>query len=147
MSTPSAAEALARLRHELAHPPFHAVLRPQALEADPATGRVAVRLPYRPDFGRAAGSGHVHGGVIAALIDLTAHAAVAVQTQRMAPTIDLRIDYLRPAPAGDLIARGHTLQLGRTIARTDVEVVDAADGRVVAVGRGTFSVHVPSPKE
>ncbi|WP_299450351.1 PaaI family thioesterase [uncultured Pigmentiphaga sp.] len=143
MTAPSAEEALARLRHELAHPPFHAVLRPEALEADPAEGRVAVRLPYRPEFGRAADSPHVHGGVVAALIDLTAHAAVAVQIRRMAPTIDLRIDYLRPAPAADLIAWARTLQLGRTVARIDVKIADAT-GKVVAVGRGTFGTQAPS---
>ena len=31
------------------------------------------------------------------LIDLAGHAAVAVKIGRMAPTIDLRIDYMRPA--------------------------------------------------
>ncbi len=56
----------------------------------------------------------------------------------MTPTIDLRIDYLRAADGGDLIARAKLLKAGRTIARVDVTVEDSK-GRLVAVGRGTFS--------
>ena len=133
-----AAVALARLRHELAHPPFHAVLRPEAVSADPDTGTVVIRLPYQAAFGRAATSGDVHGGVVAALIDLAGHAAVAVQIGRMAPTIDLRIDYLRPAPAQDLFATARTLKVGRAVARVDIEVRDAS-GKLAAAGRGAFS--------
>ncbi|WP_459615186.1 PaaI family thioesterase [Bordetella sp. 2513F-2] len=136
---PDSAEAMRRLQHELAHPPFHAVLGPQAVAADAAQGVVVVRLPYQPAFGRAAGSDAVHGGVVAALIDLSAHAAVAVQTGRMAPTIDLRIDYLRPAPAADLYATARTLKVGRAVARVDVEIRAAADAPLLAAGRGTFS--------
>lgn len=133
--------AMARLRHELAHPPFHSVLRPEAIDAS-LDGQVTILLPYQPVFGRAADSGNVHGGVLAALIDLSAHAAVAVQTGRMAPTVDLRIDYLLAAPAADLIARARTLRVGRNLARADVEIMAAAGGPVIAVGRGTFSTFV-----
>lgn len=134
----SANDALARLREELAHPPFHAVLQPQAVLADPETGTVVIRLPYQPLFGRAGNSPQVHGGVVAALIDLAGHAAVAVQIGRMAPTIDLRIDYLRPAAAQDLTATARTLKVGRAVSRVDIEIRDE-DGKLTAVGRGTFS--------
>lgn len=76
---------------------------------------------------------------MAALIDLTAHAAVAVQTGAVAPTIDLRVDYLRASPGVALRAVGRVLRLGASIARADVEVW-AGPERLVAVGRGTFQV-------
>lgn len=138
-------EALVRLRHELDHPPFHqSVLKPQAVRVDLAAGLVEIRLPYRADFRRAADVDDIHGGVIASLIDLAAHAAVAVQTGRMAPTIDLRIDYLRGASGADLIATARTLRVGRTIARADVVIASATRPDVaVAVGRGTFSTYQP----
>ena len=53
------------------------------------------------------------GGIIASLADLVAHAAIAVQVQRMVPTIDLRIGYLRAAPEGDLTATGRVLIVSR----------------------------------
>jgi hypothetical protein len=45
--------ALARLREELKRPPFHEVLRPQALDADPSNGTVTIALDYRDGFARA----------------------------------------------------------------------------------------------
>jgi uncharacterized protein (TIGR00369 family) len=129
-------DTLARLRIKVERPPFHAVLRPEPVAVE--AGTVVIRLRYRPEFRRAPDDAGYHGGVIAALIDLTAHAAVAIHVERTVPTVDLRIDYLRAAPGTDLIARGKVLRAGRSIARADVEVLDAAD-TIIAVGRGTYS--------
>ncbi|MDB5363262.1 MAG: hypothetical protein JWO51_4559 [Rhodospirillales bacterium] len=131
-------DPLDRLRDELARPPYHAFLRPHAERADPESGTVVIALPFRPEFRRAPDGPGYHGGIIAALIDLAAHAAVAVKIGRMAPTIDLRIDYLRVASDTDLRATAKLLRAGRSIGLADVEVTDG-DGRMIAVGRGTFS--------
>jgi uncharacterized protein (TIGR00369 family) len=134
---PPATEAFARLEQEMRRPPFHAILRPEAHDVDAETGDVVIRLPFRPELSMDPVIQAYHGGVIATLIDLAGHAAVAVQLGKPAPTIDLRIDYLRPAPGVTLFARARVLRMGRSVARADVEVV--ADGILVAVGRGTFS--------
>ena len=130
--------ALARLREEMERPPFHRVLRLQAIDADPDTGTVTIALGYRDELARAPNEQSFHGGVIAALIDLAGHAAVAVKMGRMAPTIDLRIDYLRRADGGEVIARARLLKAGRSVARVDIDVTDTK-GRLIAVGRGSFS--------
>jgi uncharacterized protein (TIGR00369 family) len=130
--------ALARLREEMERPPYHHVLQPQAMDVDPAAGTVTIALNYRDGLARAPNQKSFHGGVIAALIDLAGHAAVAVKIGRMAPTIDLRIDYLRPSDGADLIAKARLLKAGRTVARVDIDVTDT-QGRLIAVGRGSFS--------
>lgn len=130
--------ALARLREEMERPPFHRVLRPQAIDADPDTGTVTIALGYRDELARAPNEQSFHGGVIAALIDLAGHAAVAVKMGRMAPTIDLRIDYLRPSDGGEVIARAQLLKAGRSVACVDIDVTDTK-GRLIAAGRGSFS--------
>lgn len=130
--------ALARLREEMEGPPFHQVLRPEPVAANPEKGTVTIRLAFRDELARAKGDIAFHGGVIASLIDLAGHAAVAVKTGRMAPTIDLRIDYLRPAEGDSLVAEAKLLKMGRTVARVDIEVKDM-HGREIALGRGTFS--------
>jgi len=130
--------ALARLREEIQGPPFHQLLRPEAIDADPASGTVTIRLAFRSVLARAEGDNALHGGVVASLIDLAGHAAVAVKIGRKAPTIDLRIDYLRPAEGDSLIAHAKLLKAGRTVARVDIDVRDTRD-RTVALGRGTFS--------
>lgn len=54
------------------------------------------------------------------------------------PTIDLRIDWLRPARAGDLVATGRVVKTGRRVSIADVEVHDAL-GQLVAIGRGLYA--------
>ena len=138
--------ALARLRDELKRPPFHAVLRPRAIDADPDGGTVTIALDYRNQLGRAPRDKSFHGGVIATLIDLAGHAAVAVKIGKMAPTIDLRIDYLRPSTGESIIARARLLKAGSTLARVDIDVTDT-EGRLIAVGRGSFSTAFEPPRD
>jgi uncharacterized protein (TIGR00369 family) len=54
------------------------------------------------------------------------------------PTIDLRVDYLRPARRGTLRALARAVKVGRTVGVADVELRDANDA-VVAVGRCAYS--------
>jgi uncharacterized protein (TIGR00369 family) len=53
-------------------------------------------------------------------------------------TIDLRVDYLRPALRGDLAAVARAVKVGRTVGVADVELRDQK-GAVVAIGRGAYS--------
>jgi uncharacterized protein (TIGR00369 family) len=138
--------ALARLCEELERPPFHAVLRPRAIDADPDSGNVTVALDYRDELARAPDDKSFHGGVIATLIDLAGHAAVAVKIGKMAPTIDLRIDYLRPSTGESIVARARLLKVGRMLARVDIDVTDT-QGRPIAVGRGSFSTALEPPAD
>jgi uncharacterized protein (TIGR00369 family) len=138
VTAPDEEGPLARLRAELARCPYHGFLRLEAVSADEQTRSVVVRLVNRPEFGLAPDDDAVHGGVLAALVDVTGHAAVACATGRVSPTVDLRIDFLAMARGEELTAMGRLLKAGRTIARADVEVRDAQSALVV-VGRGTFS--------
>jgi uncharacterized protein (TIGR00369 family) len=101
-------------------------------------GEVAIRLPFRDESLRADGSDWLHGGVISALIDIAGDYAIVTKTGLGVPTIDLRIDWLRPARQGDLVATGRVVKLGRSIAIADIEVHDAR-GELVAVGRGAYA--------
>lgn len=128
---------LERLKVEMARAPYHAFLEPDPVAVDEAAGEVRVLFRSKPEFRRAYDSEDWHGGVIAAMCDIAAHAAVAVRLGDFAPTIDLRVDFLAPA-RGDLVAKGRLLRLGRSIGRADVEVADSS-GKLVAVGRAVFS--------
>ena len=101
-------------------------------------GRVELRLPFRDEFLRADGSDWLHGGVVSALIDIAGDYAVITETEVGVPTIDMRVDYLRPARRGDLLATARTLRVGRTVSVADVEVRDS-QGTLVAVGRAVYA--------
>jgi len=121
---------------EVHHSPFHRLL---GLEMDRAEdGVVEMRLPWRDELGRDDGSDWFHGGVISALIDIAGDYAIASKLGRGVPTIDLRVDYLRPARRGDLRALARAVKVGRTVGVADVELRDANDA-VVAIGRCAYS--------
>ena len=101
-------------------------------------GRVELRLPFRDEFLRADGSDWLHGGVVSALIDIAGDYAVITETEVGVPTIDMRVDYLRPARRGDLLATARTLRVGRTVSVADVEVRDS-QGMLIAVGRAVYA--------
>jgi uncharacterized protein (TIGR00369 family) len=119
--------------------PFHDFLDLEATKL--GEGRVEVRAPFRPEFLRATDSDMIHGGIISALIDIAGDYAVASVLGGGVPTIDLRVDYLRPALRTDLVAKATAVKVGRTVAVADVELFDG-EGRLVAVGRGAYSAKV-----
>jgi len=107
-------------------------------------GVVVIRLPFRDEFLRADGSDWLHGGVMSALVDIAGDYAIVAQLGVGVPTIDLRVEWLRPARRGDLLASARVVKLGRTVSVADVEVHDEA-GTLIAVGRGTYATRMPEP--
>ena len=125
------------LATQLADAPFHGWLRPELIAVDDATSEIALRLPIRHEFRRIAARPEVHGGVLAAFADIAGHAAIAVRLRHGVPTIDMRVDYLRPAAGAFLIATATVVKLGRMIGLTDVKIVDP-NGKLVVTARGAF---------
>lgn len=120
------------------HPPFHQWLGVHAVEV--GAQRAVLRIPPNEDFVGNPFIPAVHGGIVAALIDLAGGAALFVALQFPTPTIDMRVDYLRPAIAGKaLTADARVKSLGKTVAFVDIDVTDE-DGRLVATGRCAYSV-------
>ena len=101
-------------------------------------------LPWQDRFGGSRHKGHMHGGVIASLLDAACGLSMVLFTGRGAPTIDLRTDFLRGVGATELRARGRVVRLGRTLGSIDATVHDAA-GRHLASGRAVFSLGHQDP--
>ncbi len=76
------------------------------------------------------------GGVTFTLADSVGGAAAVSLDGRPTPTIDFRIDYLRPA-TGDLRAVGEVTREGSETAVVDVLVTDVDDTEI-ATGRGVY---------
>ena len=123
------------------HSPFMRFLGLEVVKAE--TGRVEIRLPFREEFIRIDGSDWLHGGVVSALADIAGDYAVMTETAPGVPTIDMRVDYLRPARKGDLTAVGKTVRVGKTISVADVEIRDSS-GTLVAVGRACYASPRPA---
>lgn len=93
----------------------------------------------------------LHGGVIAAALDVAAGFAVhlAVSRQRAAEpteghfpsigTIDLRVDYLRPGRGKYFIATGRVVRLGNRVAVAHMELANDV-GELIATGGAAYMV-------
>ena len=117
--------------------PFSKFMGVRVESLDSAQDRLVVRMPMRPEIERHAGTGQLHGGAIAALIDLAGDYAIGMKVGGGVPTVNLRTDFLRPAMNSDLIATAQVRRAGRTIAVVDIDVHDD-EKRLIAVGRGTY---------
>jgi uncharacterized protein (TIGR00369 family) len=125
------------VRNNLAQTPFHDWLKPKLISVDEERSTVTIHLPIRQEFARTANRPEVHGGVVAALIDIAGHAAIAAKLHHGAATIDLRVDYLRLASGTELRAVGTVIKFGRTIGIVDVRLNDDQD-KTVAIGRAAY---------
>jgi uncharacterized protein (TIGR00369 family) len=56
---------------------------------------------------------------------------------RAVPTVNLRVDYLRPAAGQEMVATAIIRKAGRTVSVVDVEVM--AGGKLVAIGRADLA--------
>ena len=130
------------LREMLAQGAFQHFMQLELVDHDASAGAVSIRAPWRPEFERGDGSRQWHGGPIAALIDIVGDFALIASLGRGIPTINLRIDYLRPAIDTDLLARARVLRAGRSVGVVDIEVLDAKK-RIIAVGRANYSTIQP----
>jgi uncharacterized protein (TIGR00369 family) len=128
----------AQLQEKLAASPFIRFMNLMVTDADPARQSVTMTLPMRPEFERIAGSGQWHGGPIAAVIDTVGDYALVMTIGRPLPTINFRVDYLRPAINTKLTATATVRRSGRSVGVVDVDVADAA-GNIVAIGRATYA--------
>ena len=123
--------------------PFIAFLGMEVTVLDAEKQQVAIRTPMRPEFERGAGSGQWHGGPIAAVIDTVGDYAAAMVLERALPTVNFRVDYVRPAVNTALNAVGTVRRLGKSVGVVDVDVFDDR-GALVAIGRATYSTMAPT---
>jgi uncharacterized protein (TIGR00369 family) len=118
--------------------PFISFLGLKVTEADPVKETVTMRCEMRPEFERGKGTGQWHGGPIAAIIDTVGDYALIMALRRGLPTINFRVDYLRPAIKTALITTATVRRNGRSVGVVDVDVFNEQKA-LLAIGRATYS--------
>jgi uncharacterized protein (TIGR00369 family) len=126
--------------------PYHQWLGLRVIEV--GDGTIEIGATWREEWVVNPQRRYTHGGILAALVDLTADWALVSKTGRGVPTIDLRVDYHRAAMPGDLVARGKVIKFGSAISVAEAQIFDEA-GNLLASGRGVYSTApapAPAPK-
>ena len=126
------------LQKMLDNSPFIAFLGLKIVEADPAKERVTMSCAMRPEFERGKGTGQWHGGPLAAIIDTVGDYALIMALRRGLPTINFRVDYLRPAIKTNLITTATVRRAGKSVGVVDVDVFNEQKA-LLAIGRATYS--------
>ncbi len=82
----------------------------------------------------------LHGGVVGALMELTAlmQLALASKSTRYPKSIDVNIDYLRSGQSTDTYARARVIRIGRRIANVHVEAWQSERTQPIAALHGHF---------
>ena len=132
--------------------PFNRVLGLRLIEVEP--GRVSARIDMRPELIGNYVHRRLHGGAISAGLDTVgglavlaagaAHHMDKTPAQRLTlfggiGTIDLRVDYLRPAVGDSFELHAEVMRLGRRIGSTRMEFLGEG-GKLLAAGTGAYVV-------
>jgi uncharacterized protein (TIGR00369 family) len=126
------------LQARLAHSAFIDSLHLEVVAADPEKQQVAMRAEMRPEFERGRRTGQWHGGPIAAIIDTVGDYALVMLLGRPLPTVNFRVDYLRPAIDTALVITATVRRSGKLVGIVDIDVANEK-GQVVAIGRATYA--------
>jgi uncharacterized protein (TIGR00369 family) len=107
-------------------------------------GFARLEIPFRDELVGDPLRPALHGGVVSALADAAGGSAVwaGIEDQRArVSTIDLRIDYLRPARLVTLVAEAQVVRLGNRVGVADVRLFHPdAEAETVATGKGVYNI-------
>ena len=121
--------------------PFCRALAMDLEEIEP--GRAVISMPWDERLVGDPRTGVIHGGAVSALMDTTAGASVMARPDGpgVTATIDLRIDYMRPARTRQrLRCEAHCYHVTRTVAFVRVTAMDEdVEGGPVATAVGAFT--------
>jgi uncharacterized protein (TIGR00369 family) len=140
--TPEDQEVFERIKVAFAQlVPHNLALGLELLFFDRETGVAVMRLPYRDDLVGDPETGVIHGGAITSLLDACSGGAVFVRRWDPDPiaTLDLRIDYLKPAtPKRDVFAKATCYKATRNVAFVRATAYHDEEDEPIATAAGTF---------
>jgi len=118
---------------------FVRALGGELVEFKKGIGRL--RLPWSEKLVGNPQTGVVHGGVITAMLDQSCGMAIgsALDTPMGMATLDLRIDYMKPAtPREEILIEAECLKITREIAFARARAYHTAIDDPIAIATGTF---------
>jgi len=121
-------------------PPAAVLLGWKALDLQP--GRARVQYTARPDFCNPHGA--IQGGFLAAMLDDAMGPALftTLPADQCAPTIEMKVNFVRPARPGPIIAEGTLVHKTSSIAFLEGKLT-TIDGDLIATATATARIFDP----
>ena len=138
----------ATIRHIFEHVvPFNRFLGIEIRSLEP--GKALLYLPFREEFIGDSTRPALHGGVISSLMDTAGGVAAwtSLEEQDRLSTVDILVDYLRPADRAALLAEGKLIRIGDRVAAVEIKVWQEGNEEPVASGRAVYNVVRRTKKE
>ena len=127
---------LARFRNSKKRPPCSETLGMQLMHVDQAAMTCRFAFEAKPDFANPTGA--VQGGFLCAMLDeaMSTAAIIASNVTMNAPTLEMKVSFLRPLFAGKATAAARILKWGGSTCFIEAELFDAK-GELVAKASAT----------
>ena len=132
----SDADMLARFQNSTKRPPCTQTLGMQVTAVDQAAMVCRFAFEARPEFANPTGA--IQGGFIGAMLDeaMSTAAIIASNITMNAPTLEMKVSFLRPLFVGKASAEARILKWGRTTCFIEAELFDP-EGQLVAKASAT----------
>ena len=126
----------AAARGDIPPPPTAKLLGWRVLEAKPGSGEIRVQFEATQEFTNP--TGNIQGGFLAAMLDDTLGPALATtfEENEFAPTLELKVNFIRPANPGRLIGTGRVIHRGGSVAFLQGELRNS-EGDLLATATST----------
>ena len=130
------------IRGEIPPPPCAQLLGWKVLEAEIGSGAITIQFEGKQEFLNP--MGNIQGGFLAAMLDDTLGPALATtfEPNEFAPTLELKVNFIKSAKPGTFIAKGRVVHRGRSIAFLEGELRDAAGDLVATATATARMIHV-----
>jgi uncharacterized protein (TIGR00369 family) len=132
----SDAEMLARFQNSKKRPPCSETVGMKLVAVNQAEMTARFEFEARPEFANPTGA--IQGGFLAAMLDeaMSATAIIASNVTMNAPTLEMKISFLRPLFVGKASAEARILKWGKSTCFIEAELFDP-DGKLVAKASAT----------
>ena len=129
-------EMLARFANSKKRPPCTETVGMRLTHVDQANMIACYEFAARQEFANPTGA--IQGGFIAAMLDeaMSATAIIASNVTMNAPTLEMKVSFLRPLFVGKATAEARILKWGKSTCFIEAELFDP-DGKLVAKASAT----------
>ena len=120
-------------------PPAAELLGWELLDIDPDQGTIKLKFQARPEFVNPIGV--IQGGFLTAMLDEALGGAIAAMLgpDRFAPTVELKVNFIRSAQVGPIVADARVIHQGISVIFLQGEL-HTVEGRLIATGSATAQI-------